>query len=412
MGSDSEAGAVVGPRFRLRSGEDWRDPFGDYAALRREDPVHRVDPCSQAPDGFWVLSRHDDVTAAATDTGTYSSAGGLTVAPAAAERALVADFAPMVMQDPPGHTAFRRLVSRGFTPKQVSELEPAVRDFVSHRLEVIVGGGGSDIVTTLLKPLPSMVVAHYLGVPESDRDEFDRWTDAIVAASSRGDAMEAADAAAAMMGYFSALVDRRRTDPGDDTVSQLVRAMEPSPDTDDPTVTILQVLGFAFTMVTGGNDTTTGLLGGALVALQQHPEQRSRLVADPTLVPDAVEELLRLTSPVQGLARTLTRPDTVRGRPLDQGDNVLLLYASANRDEEVYGDDAEQLRVDRRPQRILTFSHGAHHCLGAAAARLAARVTLEELLSRCPQYVVDADAATYAEGSYVRRHTSLPFAPA
>ncbi len=398
-------------KFQLKSGEGWRNPFQMYASLRREDPVHRVDPCAEAPGGFWVLSRHDDITAAAIDTATYSSSGGLTVASPAAEVDLVSEFAPMVMQDPPQHTGFRRLVSRGFTPKHVAALEPEVRSFVSQRLQNLECEGGGDIVAELLKPLPSMVVAHYLGVPEEDRAAFDRWTDAIVAASSQGDAMQAADAAGEMMGYFSGLIERRRREPGDDTVSELVRALDPSPDSADPDVTILQVLGFAFTMVTGGNDTTTGLLGGSLVLLQDQPDQRRRLVDDPTLIPGAVEELLRLTSPVQGLARTLTRPVRVRDRELGQGDKVLLLYGSANRDEAVYGDDAELLEVERGPQRILTFSHGAHHCLGAAAARLAARVTLEELLSWCPEFSVDADAATYAEGHYVRRHTHLPFTP-
>ena len=175
---------VVPIGFELRSGESWRDPFPMYAALRRHDPVHHVEPCAAAPDGFWVLTRHGDVTAGATDTATFSSAGGLTVGRTGAEQALVADFDPMVMQDPPRHTGFRRLVGRGFTPKQVTELEPDIRAFVVQRLERLRAAGGGDVVTELLKPLPSMVVAHYLGVPEEDRGRFDQWTDAIVAASS------------------------------------------------------------------------------------------------------------------------------------------------------------------------------------------------------------------------------------
>lgn len=409
---DVAMGRAAQIRFELRSGETWRDPFPMYADLRRHDPVHHVKPCAAAPQGFWVLTRHEDVTAAATDTAIYSSAGGLTVGRASAEQALVADFDPMVMQDPPRHTGFRRLVSRGFTPRHVTELEPDIRAFVVPRLERLRAAGGGDVVAELLKPLPSMVVAHYLGVPSEDRRRFDQWTDAIVTASSHGDATQAASAAAEMIDYFTALVGRRRDAPGDDTVSQLVRAIGPDAAAgEDPVVTVLQVLGFAFTMVTGGNDTTTGLLGGALVLLQEDAEQRRRLLDEPALIRDSVEELLRLTSPVQGLARTVTRDVEVRGRSIPRGDKALLLYGAANRDEAVYGDDAEDLRVDRRPQRILTFSHGTHHCLGAAAARLAARVTLEELLARCPAYVVDAAAGTYAEGGYVRRHESLPFLP-
>ncbi|MBB6629412.1 cytochrome P450 [Nocardioides sp. KIGAM211] len=384
------------PLFSPRSGESWRDPWASYAALRERDPVHRVG------DGdLWVLSRFTDVYDAARDTTTYSSARGLTMTDGEAELALVSDFRPMVMLDPPDHTAFRRLVARGFTPRQVGELEPQVRAFVVERLEQVRRQGAADIVAALLKPLPSMVVAHYLGVPSADRPRFDGWTDAIVAATSAGSPGDSADAAAEMLDYFARLVERRRADPGEDTISQLTRAG------DD--VSVLRVLGFAFTMVAGGNDTTTGLLGVSLQLLAEHPGQRRLLVEHPDLVPDAVEELLRLASPVQGLARTTTRAVDLDGGCLPAGARVLLLYAAANRDPREYGADADELDVRRRPRRILTFSHGAHHCLGAAAARLSARVVLEELLARMPDFSVDAAAGTFAEGHYVRRYASLPF---
>lgn len=386
--------------FVPRSGESWRDPWATYAELRESDPVHHA----QRGD-FWVLSRFADVLEAARDTATYSSARGLTMTDGEQETALVSDFRPMVMQDPPDHTAFRRMVSRGFTPRQVSELEPLLRDYVRGRLRVVAGAveadGRTDIVRDLLKPLPSLVVAHYLGVPEEDRGRFDGWTDAIVAATSSGDPLAGADAAAEMLGYFSELIERRRRDPGEDTVSQLTRCA------DD--VSVLQVLGFAFTMVAGGNDTTTGLLGVALELLTRHPEQRRLLVDDPALVPDAVEELLRLASPVQGLARTTTREVTLHGRTMPSGSRVLLLYAAGNRDPREFGPRAEELDVLRAPRRILTFGHGAHHCLGASAARLAARVVLEELLATMPDFSVDAAAGTFAEGHYVRRYATLPF---
>lgn len=386
--------------FVPRSGESWRDPWASYAELRESDPVHHAER-----GGYWVLSRFADVLEAARDTATYSSARGLTMTDGEQETALVSDFRPMVMQDPPDHTAFRRMVSRGFTPRQVSELEPLLRDWVRHRLRDVASAveaeGGTDIVRDLLKPLPSLVVAHYLGVPEEDRARFDVWTDAIVAATSRGNPLAGADAAAEMLGYFSELIERRRRDPGEDTVSQLTRCG------DD--VSVLQVLGFAFTMVAGGNDTTTGLLGVALELLTRHPEQRRLLVDDPGLVPDAVEELLRLASPVQGLARTTTREVTLHGRTVPAGSRVLLLYAAANRDPRELGPDAEELDVMRAPRRILTFGHGAHHCLGASAARLAARVVLEELLASMPDFSVDAAAGTFAEGHYVRRYATLPF---
>jgi cytochrome P450 len=388
--------------FAVRSGESWRSPWSGYAALREAEPVHDTGE-------FWVLSRFADVYAAARDTATYSSARGLTLTDGEAELALVADFAPMVMLDPPDHTVFRRMVSRGFTPRQVTELEPQVRDFVRARLAAVREAGETDIVRDLLKPLPSLVVAHYLGVPDEDRPRFDVWTDAIVAGTSAGDPLASAGAAAEMFDYFTHLIERRRRDPGEDTVSQLVAAGDGAGGEAGDAVSVLQVLGFAFTMVAGGNDTTTGLLGVALELLTEHPDQRRRLLDDLTLVPDAVEELLRLASPVQGLARTTTRDVELHGRRVPAGARVLLLYAAANRDPCEFGADAEELDVGRAPRRILTFGHGAHHCLGAAAARLAARVVLEELLTELPDFAVDAAAGTFAEGHYVRRYATLPF---
>ncbi|MCP2194837.1 hypothetical protein LX14_002527 [Williamsia deligens] len=394
-------------RFALRSGETWADPFSDYRWLRDEDPVHHVVP-DDAPDADWfVLSRHDDVMAAAVDTDRFVSGGGLTVTYGELDSIGMADNPPMVMLDPPAHTRFRLLVARGFTPTQVRDVEPRVRQFVRDRLRDIAPGDEFDLVDRLAKPLPSMVVAHYLGVPDADRDRFDAWTAAIVGADPSGDlggAMQSAGAAVGeMLGYFTELIERRRAEPGDDTVSHLVAAGVG----DDPTG-LLSVLAFTFTMVAGGNDTTTGLLGGAVDLLAAHPDQRRQLVDDPALIPAAVEELLRLTSPVQGLARTAAVDVTLHGVTIPAGRKVLLLYASANRDERWWGEDAERLDVHRHPRQIMTFSRGDHHCLGAAAARMQGRVALEELLAAAPEFTVDSAAITWAAGNYVRRPTSVP----
>jgi cytochrome P450 len=174
-------------------------------------------------------------------------------------------------------------------------------------------------------------------------------------------------------------------------------------------VTPLHVLGFAFTMVTGGNDTSTGLLGGTSELLSAHPDGQRRLVADPSLIGGAVEEFLRLTSPVQCLARTTTRDVLVGDVYIPSGKKVLMLYGSGNRDEREFGADAARLDLTRHPSQILTFSNGAHFCLGAAAARLMGRLALEELLAAFPDCTVDAAAGTFADGHYVRRYESLPF---
>lgn len=398
-------------QFQLADAETWPDPWPMYRALRDHDPVHHVVPHNVPEHDYYVLSRHADIFTAARDHETFSSAQGLTVNYGELELIGLQDNPPMVMQDPPVHTEFRRLVSRGFTPRQVEAVEPKVRQFVVERIEGLRSNGGGDIVAELFKPLPSMVVAHYLGVPEADRHQFDGWTDAIVAANTTegglGGALEnLGDSLGAMMAYFTALIERRRAEPEDDTVSHLVAA---GVGADGDIAGVLSILAFTFTMVTGGNDTTTGMLGGAVQLLHQRPDQRRLLAENPDLIPESVDEFLRMTSPVQMLGRTVTRDVTIGDTTIPEGRRAMLLYGSGNRDERQYGDDAGELDVTRRPRNILTFSHGAHHCLGAAAARMQSRVTLEELLTRIPEFEVDESGVVWAGGSYVRRPLSVPF---
>src|ERR1700730_6188296 len=397
--------------FELASAKTWPHPWPMYKALRDHDPVHHVVPPEEPEHDYFVLSRHADVWAAARDHETFSSAQGLRVNEGELECVGRKNNPPRVMQDPPVHTEFRKLVARGFTPRQVEAVEPAVRAFVVERLERLLADGGGDIVAELFKPLPSMVVAHYLRVPEEDRKQFDGWTEAIVAANTTEGGVAGAleslgDAVGAMMADFPELIERRRRDAGDDTISHLVAAGVGS---DGDIAGTLSVLAFTFTMVTGGNDTTTGMLGGAVQLLHQRPDQRRLLTDNPVLIPDAVDEFLRLTSPVQCLGRTVTRDVRVDDTAIPEGRRVLLLYGSANRDERQYGSEAGELDVTRRPAKILTFSHGAHHCLGAAAARMQSRVTLTELLSRCPDFEVGEDAIVLAGGCYVGRPLSVPF---
>ncbi len=355
---------------------------------------------------MWVLSRFADVFAAARDTETFSSAQGLSYEGGDIE--VLGLLPTIVMMDPPEHTAYRRLVSRGFTPRRVAGIEPAVRAFVVERIsamrDVIRDQGTADFIAELAGPLPSFVVAHYLGVPQADRGRFDGWTNAIVSANAAGDVIGGAQQAVGeLYEYFTDLAERRRHDPGDDIISQLVHAS-----LGDEPVPIEAVLGYAFVMVAGGNDTTTGMLGGSAELLTQRRDQRQLLLDRPELIPDAVEELLRLTSPVQGLSRTTTRDIERYGQTIPAGSKVHLLYASANRDHREFGPTAEELDVQRRIDRIMTFTSGPHHCLGAAAARLQSRVALEELLARLPDFEVDGDAGAYAPGAFVRRFTSLP----
>lgn len=385
--------------FEPRSGETWRDPFPMYQALRDHDPVHEF---KNERGEFWALSRFKDVFAAAVDAQTFSSAQGLTINYGEMEELNLES--PIVMMDPPDHTALRKLAIKRFTPKQVMAIEPLIRDFVVERVERLREMGEGDVVAELFKPLPSLVVGHFLGVPEADRSLFDGWTDATVAANADGDITSAGEVLGELIMYFTQHMERVRKDPGDDVISALVHARH-----DGKEVSAAWILGFAFTMVTGGNDTTTGLLSGTAELLTQNPDQRKLLAEEPDLIPNAIEEFLRITSPVQGLARTTTRDVTVEGKTIPKDRKVMLLYGSANLDEREFGPDAAECDVTRKIRRHVALSYGPHHCIGAATVRLQSRIALEELLSRCPDFSVDAARGKFAGGNYVRRYMSMPF---
>jgi len=388
--------------FRPGGGEDWRDPFPMYQALRDYDPVHRVPDNGEGQD-YWVLSRFQDVFAAAVDAGTFSSASGLTFAYGDMEK--LGLESPIVMMDPPEHTSLRKLAIKQFTPRQVRALEPMVREFVVERVEKMREMGEADIIEELFKPLPSLVVAHFLGVPREDRALFDRWTQSTVAANAQGDVRNAQGVVGEMAVYFSQLIEERRAAPKDDMLSALVHGKLGNGEV----VSMAKMIGMGFTMVTGGNDTVTGLLGGSAELLTAYPEVRSRIREDATLLPGAIEEFLRLTSPVQGLTRTLMRDVEIEGVAIPEGRKVMLLYASANRDDREFGPDASRCDPGRKIRRHLTFSYGPHFCIGAAAARLQTTIALEELLARCPEFSVDPERGRFAGGAFTRRYESLPF---
>jgi len=377
----------------------WRDPYPFYARLRDEDPVHRVEHRGR---DFFVLSRFADVFAAANDTETFSSAQGLTYEE---DEIAALGLAPtIVMMDRPQHTVFRRLVNQLFTPRTVASLEPAVRAFVAGRVRRIAEAREADFVEEIAGPLPGLVVATYLGVPEADRARFSAWSSAIVQANAGGSVVrDAAQAVGDLYAYFTGLVERRRAQPGEDMLSVLVAA-----DIDGRPVTVEEILGFCFVMIAGGNDTAAGLLGGSAALLTAFPGERRRLLEDPELLAPGIEELLRMTAPVQGLSRTATRDVEIHGTAVPAGHKVHLLYASANRDPREFGPDADVLDVGRRARRMLTFSSGPHHCLGAAAARLQGRVVVEELLATIPDFVADAAEGHIAPGPFTRRFESLP----
>lgn len=385
--------------FQLGGGDAWIDPWPQYAALRRDHPVLHV-----ADGDYWVVSRFADVYAMARDHERFSSAGGLTTVYGEREQAGLTDEAvPIVMMDPPAHTVVRRPVGRLLTPRRVAVLEAEMRVAARACAEQLVDLGEGDAVEHFFKPFPGRVVSLLLGVPPEGRADLDRWTEAIVAG---GDALGGAGAVRTavfeLVAYFSELIERRRAERGSDVFSALLDAVDAG-----APITDVQMYGVAFTMVAGGNDTMTGLLGGAAEWLTRRPGQRQVLLDDPGAIGGAVDELLRLVSPLQAIARTATCDVELHGVRVPAGRKVLLLYGSANRDEAEFGPDAADLDVCRRIDRLVAFGSGAHHCVGAAVARLQAKVAIEELLRACPRFAVDLDSIVYAPGATVRRPAAM-----
>jgi cytochrome P450 len=341
------------------------------------------------------------------DSTRFSSAHGISLQN---EQDLLQLLPTMVMMDPPDHTRYRRLVSRDFSPRAVQPIEPALRQFTSECISRLREAGTGDLVAGLARPVPCFVVAHYLGVPPEDRELFGTWTQAIVQANVGGHVYGAGDALRELYGYFSELIDLRRNEPGDDMLSALMSSNHVG-----SSLSTEEVLGYAFVMIAGGNDTATGLIAGAAELLTEHADQRQVLEQDPSVFRSAIEEFLRLTSPVQGLCRvtqTEVPVDTnlsADGVVIPADARVLLCYGAANRDPREFGPDAESLDLRRPVRRHLSFGNGVHHCLGSHVARLQARVVIEELLRSCPYFEVDAAAGTFADGAFVRRYESLPF---
>ena len=384
--------------YELRGRESWRNPYPAYKKLRDLDPVHHVN--HERYGDFWVLSRFQHVFDAVRDPEVFCSSKGLTPDIDAME-SFEGSAAPIVMMDPPEHTDFRRLISHLMTPRKVASIEDEIRSFVITRLERIEEQGEVDIIDEIFKPLPSFVVAHYLGVPVADRVLFDKWTNDIVAGNAEGDLGDSSSAFE-LFEYASNLFEQRKSEPGEDLVSILAQ-------TGESKVSTMWAVGFVFTMITGGNDTTTGLLGGAAELLTIFRDQRQILIDNQTRIRESIDEFLRLTSPVQNLARTTTRDIEISGTIIPEGHKVMLLYGSANRDEREFGSDSELLNVRRKVKKMLSLGYGPHHCLGASVARTMGAVALECLLDRCPDFSVDVERGSFAPGSFVRRYEYLPF---
>lgn len=373
------------------------DPFAVYARLRDEAPAYWNDELA-----FWALSRYDDVQAAFKDFATYSSASGIALESRGSRQSLQM----MIVLDPPEHTVMRKLVNRLFTPRRIAELETETRRIVTGYLDRIVDGGeGCDLVRDLTGPFPMDVISAVLGMPEADRPMLRRFADEILIREDGQMALpqEAMDGFLSLVGYFAEDIPRRRQGEGTGLATDLAQVqVDGRPLTDD------ELLGFSILFVIAGHETTTKLVANAVEVLSRHPGQRAVLQADPTRIPDAVEEVLRFWSSTQYMHRTATRDHVVHGQTIREGDSVLLLLGAANRDPREFGPTAEEFDIGRRPERHIAFGYGAHYCLGAGLARMEARVALEELHRRLPSYEVDHDAKVRFHSGNVTGWSSLP----
>jgi cytochrome P450 len=351
------------------------DPFALYAELRHHAPVCWVD---REGGGFWAVATHPEVSSIGADpVGFCSSRGILTD-----EIGTTYDDPPTMMHtDPPRHTRYRRLVQPGFKPTMVRLMEAGVTSKAAALIDTIEAGQPVDIVPTLSIPFPLQVICELLGVDGSQWPRFFEWSEAVIPGESERSEEERAQLQVEMWGYLVGVAEERRAAPAEDLVSVLatVGADEGS---DADRLSEPELAMFLIQLLVAGNETTRNLISAGLAALAENPEQWAALRADPGLIPSAVEELLRWTTPVISFMRTATTDCTIRGQRVAANDPVLLLYASANRDEEVFGPDAGRLRVDRHPNPHLSFGFGPHFCLGAALARLEGRVVLSQLVQR------------------------------
>jgi cytochrome P450 len=353
------------------------DYYEVLARLRAEDPVHRCDA------GFWALTRYADIRDVSRDPSRFcSSRGALVNDPLRGARERL-PTPTIVHMDPPEHAAFRSLLNRRFTPRALSGLNEAIRAGARTLLEEVEQGEEIDFVAQLAAPFPLAVIADLLGIDEADRRDFRRWSDAAIESPDLP-AHETASALAELGSFITGHIQRKRQNPADDVVSLLVQSeVGGRPLGHD------ELFMFLLTLLVAGNETTRTLLSGSVLTLHDHPDQRALLVADPHLIPQGMEECLRWVTPVHAFCRTATDDVVIAGTSVAEGDYLCMLYASANRDDRIFGADASTFDVRRPVNPVhLAFGFGEHVCLGASLARMESRIFMEELLARFPSYAV------------------------
>jgi cytochrome P450 len=375
------------------------DPYPVYRRLRDEAPIYY----NEAHD-FYAVSRFDDVERGLIDAQTFISGKGAILEIIKADIEIPPGV--IIFEDPPTHTIHRRLLSRAFTPRRMAELEPKIREFCAHSLDPLVGVGSFDFIADFGAQMPMRVIGMLLGIPESDQEAVRDRVDANLRTEA-GEPMEVGPNFMADS-MFSEYIDWRAEHPSDDIMTELLNVEFTDSDGTVRRLTRTELLTYLEVVAGAGNETTTRLIGWTAKTLGDHPDQRRELAGDRSLIPNAIEEVLRYESPAQHTARYVTREDLiVQDVPVPAGSVMIFLLGSANRDQRRFA-DGDTFDIHREESRHLTFGHGIHHCLGAALARLEGRVALEELLSRFPEWEVDVANARLSPTSTVRGWETLP----
>ena len=395
-------------------GRYWNEEMPERMRWLRENaPVF----WSEATQAF-IISRFEDVVHVSKNNDIFCSGEG--VIPGSQKVKI-----GMIDEDEPRHTEMRSLINRGFTPRMVRVWEEKFKQITDETLDAIATKGECDFVKDIAVPLPLLLIAEMIGIRREDRDRFHQWSDALIASPGNMDDPEivaaSAQAAVEYVTYVTEIIEDRRQNPKDDLISILVQArdegllieheaeedqlpIERSQEERD--MTNDELIKLCILLLVAGNETTRNGLSGAMQLLVENPEARQRLIDDPSLIPQAVEEALRLTSPVLSFLRTATQDTELRGVPIKKGQQVLMIYGSANRDEEAF-ENADAFDIDRKAQHV-AFGIGNHFCMGANLARMELRVALEEILRRFPDMTYATDGPEFGSSSLVRSVTRMP----
>jgi cytochrome P450 len=352
------------------------NPFPHYRRMRETAPVFHDEQ-----SGSWHAFRYDEVQRVLSEHATFSSRMGGDE-PSETGQLFAAS---LITTDPPRHRQLRSLVTQAFTPKAVDALAPRISNLTEELLDRIASAGTANLIEALAYPLPVIVIAELMGIPPEDRDRFKQWSDVIVSQTRTGAENEDHHATnAEMTGYFLDLIEQRRSLPGNDLISNLLRA-----DIDGQRLSVAELLGFCSLLLVAGNETTTNLIGNAVLCFTEVPGTIEQLLAEPSLLPQAIEEVLRYRSPVQSMYRVTAADTTLGDLRIPAGAPLVAWIGSANRDERHF-ERPDQFDIDRGPSRHLAFGQGIHFCLGAPLARLEAKIALEAALSRLPGLTLTA----------------------